>query len=268
MYDNKDFDLSISARRPDKDRDFLTAMSHWDSIIYVLSTVRHEFYPSLKRSGRQYDIRPERWHFRRFGQENIPSQNVIGMNDMHLALRDVSVGKVKYMVWIKEPSRWFIHKYSFSNLTISDANIPSRESFHQPHKWITESMDESLASMQQNGETDYLHAKWFNHQNKQKDNSYIVLFVLLFLSLPLSPCSDLIMLKTDKKSQTVGGPFSEWGWHWNWTSRICLYSNLKIYAKKVCLGPTRVHPDNKDFIDDVWKIAKRRTSFIRKDHKI
>lgn len=270
MYDNKDFDLSISARRPDKDK----GLSYGNVTLgfYNICIIHRKdmnFYPSLK------DLEDNMIYVQKgdisedLVKKTYPSQNVIGMNDMHLALRDVSVGKVKYMVWIKEPSRWFIHKYSFSNLTISDANIPMQGIFFiSPHKWITESMDESLASMQQNGETDYLHAKWFNHQNKQKDNSYIVLFVLLFLAIAVVALLGFnhVLKNRIKKARKQ----SEDLFRMRTMALKLDKSNLLVFKPEDLReegntwDPTRVHPDNKDFIDDVWKIAKGELHSLEK----
>ncbi len=263
IFNRNDFDLSIDAKRPEGNNNLYYGYVPME--YYNLCIIRRK---DTKPIARINDIANKGIYVQSgdISEDLIlhrinSSCNIIGVNNIRTAIGDVSLGKIDYIVWLKESSKWIINKYGFSNLIISDIDIPMQDIlFISPHKWITERMDEKFAQMQQNGDLEYLHAKWFQHQNMKKDNSYLVLFIIAFLTVVTmilivlnhvlksrinraKKRSDNIYkmkslaLKMDKSNIAVFKPNNrhEYGDSWN---------------------IEKIHPDDRYFVDEMGKIFR------------
>ncbi|MBP7358403.1 MAG: transporter substrate-binding domain-containing protein [Prevotella sp.] len=187
-------------------------------------------------------------------------------NDIHLAMRAVMLGKADGIIWVKEPSKWLIHKYGMKDLVLSELNLPIQAMFFvSKDNKIVNIMDEQLAHMQQNGEVDFLHAKWFKHQTYKKDNSAIVSLGILILSMCIVISLVFIHIQRNKikeakkhaknlfRMRALALKMDR--------SNILIINPDEIYANNKSWSIKRIHPDNNEFINRLHEIAlgKRET---------
>ena len=267
MYQHQDFDLAIDAKRQGLDK----GLYFGDVPLgYYRICLLHRKDDSIRKQDKDF---ANKLFFTQKGdisdyvfRKNITSAQLKETNDIHLAMRAVTLGKADGIIWVKEPAKWLIHKYGIKNLALSELNLPIQAMFFvSKNNSIVNTMDEQLAHMQQNGEIDFLHAKWFQHKIYKKNNSRIAILGILILSICIIISLSFNHIQRNKikeakkhakdlfRMRTLALKMDR--------SNIIIINPDEIYSNNKSWNIKNIHPDNKDFIKKLNEIAlgKRET---------
>ena len=113
------------------------------------------------------------------------------------ALAGLANGKYKYFVWGEEPLKWKIKELNLENeITINEIDIPAGEvHFVGYDSDLINRIDDQYARLEQKGELEKIHDKWFNPERIHNDTSPVAIYVtvgILLLVLILGLVNRLI----------------------------------------------------------------------------
>ena len=99
------------------------------------------------------------------------------------ALATIRHGQNTYYVWGEMPLRMKIKEYGLDSLLLDDIDIPAGElRIIGYDKELIEAIDDTFARLEQAGELQHIHDKWFNPERIHNDSSPIALFAFFLLS--------------------------------------------------------------------------------------
>ena len=96
------------------------------------------------------------------------------------ALAAIRNGHDAYYVWGEMPLKMKIREYGLDSLLLDDIDIPAGElRIIGYDKALIEAIDDTYARLEQAGELQRIHDKWFNPERTHNDSSPIALFALI-----------------------------------------------------------------------------------------
>ena len=96
------------------------------------------------------------------------------------ALTAIRNGHDAYYVWGEMPLKMKIREYGLDSLLLDDIDIPAGElRIIGYDKALIEAIDDTYARLEQAGELQRIHDKWFNPERTHNDSSPIALFALI-----------------------------------------------------------------------------------------
>ncbi len=106
---------------------------------------------------------------------NIP----IGYRSPKDALAGISDGRYQYFIWGEDPLRWKKKELAIDSLNTTDIDIPDGEIRIVGYdKELIDIIDDELARMEQSGELQQIHDKWFHPERIHDNTSPIAIFIL------------------------------------------------------------------------------------------
>lgn len=267
MYRHQDFDLAIDAKRPSLDKGlcfgdvplgyYRICLLHRKNDNIINKDIANKLFYIQQGDISEYVFR-----------KKFASTHLKETNNLHLAMRSVILGKADGIIWVKEPSKWLIHKYGMKNIALSELGLPIQAMFFvSDDSKIVNIMDEQLAHMQQNGEIDFLHAKWFQHQTCKKDNSgvaslgILVLLICIIISLAFNHIQRNKIKQAKKQAKNL---FRMRSLALKMDrSNILIINPDEIYSNNKFWNIKNIHPDNKDFIDRLHEIVLGKRDTIK-----
>ena len=95
------------------------------------------------------------------------------------AIAGINDGRYRYFIWGEGPLMWKKKELAIDTLTTTDIDIPDGEIRIVGYdKELINILDDELARMEQSGELQQIHDKWFHPERVQDTTSPIALFVL------------------------------------------------------------------------------------------
>ena len=96
------------------------------------------------------------------------------------ALSAIRNGHGTYYVWGEMPLKMKIREYGLDSLLLDDIDIPAGElRIIGYDKELIDAIDDTYARLEQSGELQPIHDKWFNPERTHNDSSPIALFALI-----------------------------------------------------------------------------------------
>ena len=96
------------------------------------------------------------------------------------ALSAIRNGHRAYYIWGEIPLKMKIREYGLDSLMLDDIDIPAGElRIIGYDKELIEAIDDTYARLEQSGELQSIHDKWFNPERVHNDSSPIALFTLI-----------------------------------------------------------------------------------------
>ena len=101
------------------------------------------------------------------------------------ALTSIAKGEYDYFLWGEEPLKWKIREQNLDSIIhLSDLDISIGEVHLVGHdKALIDLIDDQYARLQQNGEIDRIHDKWFHPERKHNDAPLMALYITLGIML-------------------------------------------------------------------------------------
>ena len=128
------------------------------------------------------------------------------------ALSAIRSGHHAYYIWGEIPLKMKIKEYGLDSLLLDDIDIPAGElRIIGYDKELIDAIDDAYARLEQSGELQPIHDKWFNPERVHNDSSPIALFALIgsviaiIITLLLSRLIRARIRATTNRSEDING---------------------------------------------------------------
>lgn len=135
-------------------------------------------------------------------EEEMPHLHLVVVSDMNEGLRLVSEGKYDVAICNQEIAQSIIYKQGFSNLDMSELNLPPDEfCFASNNDSLLTVVDNAFYRLQKNGEYDRIFNKWFSISAQKGISQWLYLSLgILILTVLISYLFIILLRRQVKKA--------------------------------------------------------------------
>lgn len=114
----------------------------------------------------------------------LPPETDLQFRSAREALAGITNGNYKYFLWGEDLLQWKIKEYNLDGIEITKLDVPLTEIHIVGYdKELIDQIDSQYARMQQSGEIDRIHNRWFGKQDGLKEASSKSILVILAILL-------------------------------------------------------------------------------------